>query len=230
MMNIQKALRTNSPNENQDEGQPRGWERPRPGLSPVNTPPEYDRRLAYGKPQRFSSDPGPYNGNGSWANAPHPLPPGLSSSPYNQNYQAGHFQAGFGPQGYAAPATNGPYQYTNSQTYGANQSYFDPQPPASYPPQNPAYPQQPMASTSQSPQGEQSSNPYTHPHNTGQPASSSHSPPLGPGPGYQNPQHPNQTSNFPGQSYHPRSSGGYLSRTATAPAHLHCEHGYLQNE
>ena len=221
--NLQAAL-SNWSNEGQDEGQARGWEQRRTSPAPDdNNPPQYDPL------QRFPSDPGPHNFNGPWHNPPPPPPQDFPSSPYNQNYQGGQYQAGFSPQYHAAPATTGSHQYTNSHAYGPNQGYFRPQHPAPYPPYNPAYQQQPMTSTGQGHQGGQSADPYTHPQNTGQPASSSHSPPLDPRPGSQNPQHPNQSPNFPGQSYHPRSSGGSLSRTVTAPANLHCEHGYPRN-
>ena len=228
LKNIHTAVRSTSSNEDQDEGQARGLERRRRDPGPDNVPPHYDPRTAYSNRQRFTSDPGPHNGIDPWYNSQPPPPQGPPLSSYNQNYQGGQYQAG--PQGYAAPAPTGQYQSTNWQANGLNQGYFGSQPPASYPPQTSTYQQQPMAPTGQSHQGGQSAYTYPPPQNTDQPASSSHSPPLGPRPGSQNSQNPNQSPNFPGQSYYPQSSGGSLARTVTAPASLYCEHGiYQQN-
>lgn len=222
LRNVRTAVR--SPHDVRDEGQPRGWERQRDDVRPpANNPPPPPSRPPFGYPQHYPSDPGPHSGHGPWYNSSPPLPQDSPPSLYNQNQQ-GQYQAGSNPQGYCPQPPPNRYQSTYPQTYGQNQGYINSPSPASHPLHNSTYQQQPMSSTGQSYRAGQGAYPASYNQAAYPPPSNSYSPPLYSHPDTQGTHGPGQNPNLAGPSYSTHSDGGSLTRTATAPPNLHCEH------
>lgn len=238
LRNIQTAVRFDD--EQLDEhNQPRGLERPRRDNGNPTEP--RPGRPNYG-PSHFSSDPGPQGGYQSGQFSSHPQ---VSPPPPPHGYNQNHYNTGFGAPSYnpsQASSAFPPQSNTYPSDYGNNQGYYGPQ--AQSQPSYDAtyqtntayqgYPSQQASSSGQyqhnapGPQGYQH-NQYPHPHQAGtssygqdwysQTASSSQNTQTASIP------RPGGRGNPQDQSY----GGGYLARTATAPAASVCEHGRLDD-
>ena len=230
-----------------EEGQTRGVERERQDNRPPPRDPPRSGRPAFGHPQQYSSDPGPYPGGVPWhdtqisppqASSPFlhnqnyqgqyqaaPYPQVSSTLPHNHNYPGQH-QTGYDSQGYGTLPAPHQYQPTQSQVYGQNQGYISPEPPAPYPQYHPGHGQQPSVSGQQSYPGAQGAYTHSYYQNTQRVAGSSYSPPLPPLPDRHNSQGPNKSPESITPSYPAQYRGGSLSRTLTAPPDFQCEHEY----